>query len=804
MESYQEKDIVFHVSSITDDGKIVQGSANLEFLDRKDNTTNEVEASGRGILRGEYLSDAPCFSHAQRKENSKTHGKRRNHSKKPLEEKREKINEEVKLTQCMDEGKTSPGFESEILQRIPGDTVMHYIALQDGKIEDRWRHASSPRQESTVDFLGTENMSNEWMELLDTDSSTGIRKPFELQEGFKEFVDGIIDSEHIYSEEKGEERILIEGVAEEDICSAMREEEQQATNNKLLVNEEQAMAVIDESSCHVLKSEKDIARVNMASAEEETGNDTIERNEEKHDSGNRKTLEYKKDLVSMQGNGSVEICEGKLKSYNGREIEMKFALKDEPNKASSFDSGQLKSQDKQTIRMLERKIEMLEAAVKNSEKEKKELKETVRRAEIIIFHIQKNLEENDKETAKLRQDLDRHLKECNVKNEKCMWIEECVRVLFQHISNDEVRSQSCRMRDFGHDWQELSDKHIIYETSRLENATPCSYHNISNSDKVDQHSPEITNNNATYFDEINIKHEHDESFNNSCPTIDLNKSTCIASNNEVIKSSCSDLQDDVVLYKYDNLVKGLFNWEGLERGITKAQINTVKSFTDKMKDCIKTLASKKAHQESFLCKDVAERSKSSRNQFEDIPRSSSDLITTSSSVLPPSIEAIVDEQCNEWVERVRANVEQKMRKSEAVTNDHISSHGIDMKKNVNISSCCLSENNPENDEDTDIGSQTEQVCLAPGVERQSACVTNGNNCLKSALKTTQHSQKTYYTLDNLKRKTVRFDPGLPAVYSSHNTGSLLMNRIFSHSTESCGEEYLGSSKHEICNSEYSK
>ena len=214
-----------------------------------------------------------------------------------------------------------------------------------------------------------------------------------------------------------------------------------------------------------------------------------------------------------------------------------------------------------------------------------------------------------------------------------MQIKEYARVLSQHMLSDNICAKNFEMQDRANEFQELSDDHTMTEMSGLDNVASCPYQTFFNSDELDHYSTEIANNNATYSKEMNDKHE--ESFSKPCPTVNNSQSTCMTSKDEV--------QNLLVQI----LCKIMVHFTAV-RMLSRIYLN-------RRKECINTLAFKNGKQEKFLCKDIAETSKSRPNQFDDISKSSSDLMTKLSCLLHRSTETIEDkESSRKWTERLRA------------------------------------------------------------------------------------------------------------------------------------------------------
>ena len=126
-------------------------------------------------------------------------------------------------------------------------------------MENNWRPSLNPIIENLVSFQRIKKISTGCLESEDRYLELKRkRRTLELEKGYKEYDDRIMENEITDCKEKRVLSTPSEGIGDKEIHSTKPEEQLQKMNETNLGNEEQAMNTTDDSSYRVLQKIKEV------------------------------------------------------------------------------------------------------------------------------------------------------------------------------------------------------------------------------------------------------------------------------------------------------------------------------------------------------------------------------------------------------------------------------------------------------------------------------------------------------------------------------------------------------------------
>ena len=161
-------------------------------------------------------------------------------------------------------------------------------------------------------------------------------------------------------------------------------------------------------------------------------------------------------------------------NINSRQHEAEMEAKDDPRNVLSLGIEKLKAEYETKIRTMKRIAQVADRRCKTSEKEKIDLDEKLRRAETKIHRLQKDYKENEKANGRLRQEFDKHMRECTAKQEKVMQMEEADPIKTQK-TNSGISSMKSLGQMIGKEKATSSRMNCSNETSGFESEASCSF-----------------------------------------------------------------------------------------------------------------------------------------------------------------------------------------------------------------------------------------------------------------------------------------------------------------------------------------
>ena len=396
-------------------------------------------------------------------------------------------------------------------------------------------------------------------------------------------------------------------------------------------------------SLHDLETWKEFDRAEETSAEISTRHDHARKQKESH---RRECKHNADDILDAVGtrNGKIDgmfLC-GAQSSVNSKH-EAEFEAKDVLSNNLSLGIEILKSEYEVKFKKLRRLAQEAKGKYKTLEKEKKDVEEKLKQAEVKIHRLQKNHEENEIVNAKLRQELQQHMKEHNAKQETSKQMEE-EESMKTRKTNREISSSKSQQEMLVSEKRTSSKVYYATETYGFESEAFCDFR-ITRKDDVAGNAEKSTmlcerlekiesvisklGNTAQESVERELKLEEEFSqvklsmlgfasrFKNSLAhgatrnltamlpevqtnDVDNSSRTASAKNTgtskyiatlcEIGKALCSESKHIVAtIANHNDVVEELRQFEDSVRETVRTQINGIRSLRDEIKECKKTL-----------------------------------------------------------------------------------------------------------------------------------------------------------------------------------------------------------------------
>ena len=220
-----------------------------------------------------------------------------------------------------------------------------------------------------------------------------------------------------------------------------------------------------------LESEKELKRAEKGSAVMPTRNNIAKKQKENHRSELKNNGRFNAVGARKGKIDDMFLCDAG--SFINTKHEAEFEAKDELSNVVSLGIEKLKSEYEAEIRKMRRIAQAANEKCKTSEKEKRDVEEKLRHAQTEIQRLQRSHKENAKSSARLRQEFDKHIRECKAKQEKVMQMKDAD-ILKAQKTNKDMSSTK---------YQEMLAKevasckmHYSNETSVFEDEASCAFH----------------------------------------------------------------------------------------------------------------------------------------------------------------------------------------------------------------------------------------------------------------------------------------------------------------------------------------